>query len=136
MPAIGEMAPDFSAPTDSGSLSLSALRGKKVVLYFYPKDSTPGCTLEARGFRVVETPLTAFLKAGGAAKCLTLRLDESRPASLAPPVAAPAAPNLHRTIRLRGHLLDSGLINTVLDRIVEGGGSFQVLDFEIGRAHV
>jgi len=48
----GKKAPDFSAPTDgSGTLKLSALRGKPVVLYFYPKDDTPGCTTEACGFR-------------------------------------------------------------------------------------
>lgn len=46
-----EMAPDFSAPTDGGdSVSLSALKGKKVVVYFYPKDDTPGCTTEAIAF--------------------------------------------------------------------------------------
>ncbi|MFM1800347.1 MAG: L-arginine deiminase ArcA [Cyanobacteriota bacterium] len=90
--------------------------------------------LEARGFTVLETPLTEFLKAGGAAKCLTLRLDEPRPGISAGPVA-PALPVAapHRTIRLRGHLLDTGLINRVLDRIVEGGGSFQVLDFALGQ---
>ncbi|MEJ2028216.1 MAG: thioredoxin-dependent thiol peroxidase, partial [Limibacillus sp.] len=45
-------APDFSMPTDGGgSVSLKDLKGKKVVLYFYPKDDTPGCTKEACGFR-------------------------------------------------------------------------------------
>ena len=48
---IGEPAPDFTAPTDGAPLTLSSLRGKRVVLYFYPKDSTPGCTIEAQGFR-------------------------------------------------------------------------------------
>ncbi len=48
---IGSPAPDFTAPTDEGTVTLSALRGRKVVLYFYPKDATPGCTLEARSFR-------------------------------------------------------------------------------------
>ena len=48
---IGQPAPLFTAPTDSGPLALESLKGKKVVLYFYPKDATPGCTLEARGFR-------------------------------------------------------------------------------------
>lgn len=49
---IGDTAPDFTLPTDgSGELSLSSLKGKKVVLYFYPKDSTPGCTTQAKGFR-------------------------------------------------------------------------------------
>ena len=51
MIAPGAPAPDFTAPTDAGTLTLSSLRGKKVVLYFYPKDATPGCTVEARGFR-------------------------------------------------------------------------------------
>jgi peroxiredoxin Q/BCP len=49
---IGDKAPDFSAGTDGGgSISLKDLKGKKVVLYFYPKDMTPGCTTEACGFR-------------------------------------------------------------------------------------
>lgn len=49
---IGDIAPDFTLPTDgNGELSLSDLKGKKVVLYFYPKDSTPGCTTQAKGFR-------------------------------------------------------------------------------------
>ncbi len=49
---IGAPAPDFTLPTDDGgSFSLSAQRGKVVVLYFYPKDDTPGCTQEACDFR-------------------------------------------------------------------------------------
>jgi thioredoxin-dependent peroxiredoxin len=49
---IGDKAPDFTMPTDgNGSVSLSGLRGKPVVLYFYPKDDTSGCTAEACGFR-------------------------------------------------------------------------------------
>jgi thioredoxin-dependent peroxiredoxin len=48
----GQKAPDFSAATDSGGkLKLSDLRGKPVVLYFYPKDDTTGCTAEACAFR-------------------------------------------------------------------------------------
>jgi len=50
--AEGKKAPDFTAPTDGGGkLKLSDLRGKPVVLYFYPKDDTSGCTAEACGFR-------------------------------------------------------------------------------------
>lgn len=50
-PNVGEKAPDFDLPRDGGSrLRLSSLAGKKVVLYFYPKDNTPGCTLEGREF--------------------------------------------------------------------------------------
>ena len=50
--AVGKPAPDFTMHTDGGgSVSLKDLKGKKVVLYFYPKDDTPGCTKEACGFR-------------------------------------------------------------------------------------
>ena len=49
---VGDKAPDFTMPTDgNGSISLSQLRGKPVVLYFYPKDDTSGCTAQACGFR-------------------------------------------------------------------------------------
>ncbi len=49
---IGDLAPDFTLETDNnGSITLSELRGKPVVIYFYPKDDTPGCTKEACGFR-------------------------------------------------------------------------------------
>jgi peroxiredoxin Q/BCP len=48
----GTIAPDFTLATDGGGeVSLSSYRGKKVVLYFYPKDDTPGCTTEACNFR-------------------------------------------------------------------------------------
>jgi peroxiredoxin Q/BCP len=48
----GSAAPDFTAQDQSGhTVHLAALRGKPVVLYFYPKDETHGCTIEARGFR-------------------------------------------------------------------------------------
>ena len=49
---IGKPAPDFTLPTDGGGrIRLKDQRGKKVVLYFYPKDDTSGCTAEACGFR-------------------------------------------------------------------------------------
>ena len=48
----GDPSPDFTLPTTAGGqVSLASLRGKKVVLYFYPKDQTPGCTVEACDFR-------------------------------------------------------------------------------------
>jgi peroxiredoxin Q/BCP len=48
----GEMAPDFTLQSDSGeTVKLSDLRGKQVVLYFYPRDDTPGCTTQACGIR-------------------------------------------------------------------------------------
>ena len=47
----GDKAPDFDLPTDTGTaLKLSKLKGKPVVVYFYPKDDTPGCTVEAKDF--------------------------------------------------------------------------------------
>lgn len=56
------MAPDFTLPTDGeGAFTLSENRGKKVVLFFYPKDDTPGCTKEAIGF---SEKLAEFQKAG------------------------------------------------------------------------
>jgi peroxiredoxin Q/BCP len=49
---IGDKAPDFTLPTDgNGTIALEAQRSKKVVVYFYPKDDTTGCTKEACGFR-------------------------------------------------------------------------------------
>jgi len=51
MPEIGQKAPNFSLPDENGKVvSLDDFKGKKLVLYFYPKDSTPGCTTEARDF--------------------------------------------------------------------------------------
>ena len=48
---IGKIAPSFNLPCDDGvMIDLSELRGKNVVLYFYPKDDTPGCTIEAQDF--------------------------------------------------------------------------------------
>jgi len=49
---VGDKAPDFTLPADNGGkASLKALKGKSVVLYFYPKDDTPGCTAQACAFR-------------------------------------------------------------------------------------
>ena len=49
---IGDLAPDFTLLNqDATSLTLSSLRGQRVVIYFYPKDQTPGCTKEACNFR-------------------------------------------------------------------------------------
>ncbi len=51
-PALNRVAPDFKSPaTGDQTIHLKSLRGKKVVIYFYPKDSTPGCTTEGQDFR-------------------------------------------------------------------------------------
>ena len=56
--AVGDQAPEFSLPDQSGnSISLMDFKGKQIVLYFYPKDDTPGCTKEACSFRDSEVTL-------------------------------------------------------------------------------
>ncbi len=80
-----------------------------------------------KGFTVIQTPLTEFLKAGGAAKCLTLRVTE--------PIVEDVHANvsiISKVIKLEGHLLDSGLMNRALDLIINEGGSFKVLNFNLG----
>ena len=57
----GDKAPDFDLPTDTGRVSLAALKGRTVVLYFYPKDDTPGCTTEGKDFSALADD---FAKAG------------------------------------------------------------------------
>jgi peroxiredoxin Q/BCP len=60
MTTQGQTAPDFSLPRDGGTtVTLSSLRPGKVVLYFYPKDDTPGCTLEAQDFTARLADFTA-----------------------------------------------------------------------------
>ena len=57
----GDKAPDFSMPSTDGPISLADFKGKYLVLYFYPKDNTPGCTNEAIDF---SAHIDAFNKAG------------------------------------------------------------------------
>ena len=62
MLAVGSVAPSFTLPDKDGNMvSLSDFTGKKVVLYFYPKDSTPGCTRQAQAFR---DAFAQFVEAG------------------------------------------------------------------------
>lgn len=71
MPDVNDMAPDFTLPRDGGDLvSLSDLRGDAVVLFFYPRDDTPGCTKESIGFSEL---LEQFSQAG--AKVLGISKD-------------------------------------------------------------
>ena len=75
---IGNEAPNFTLPTNNnGEISLSSLKGKYVILYFYPKDSTPGCTIESCGFRdalpAFETLNAAII---GLSKCSVTKHDK------------------------------------------------------------
>ena len=56
--ALNKKVPNFSAPATGGEFNLSALAGKILVLYFYPKDSTPGCTTEAQQFSALNADFT------------------------------------------------------------------------------
>ncbi len=79
-------------------------------------------------FRVVEIALSEFMKSGGAAKCLTLRLNEDvRPGAKALSGIA------SRVLILEGHLLDSGLLEKALELTVQGGGSFRIRSFQLGK---
>jgi thioredoxin-dependent peroxiredoxin len=61
-PEVGQLAPDFTLPASgtTPSITLSELRGKRVVLFFYPKDDTPGCTVEACAFRDLSAEFAAL----------------------------------------------------------------------------
>ncbi len=84
--------------------------------------------LSAAGFQVYESPLSEFIKSGGAARCLTLRLNEP------PKLGAHAHSEIaSRVLSLEGHLLDSGLLDRALELTVENGGSFQILTFQLGK---
>jgi len=111
---------------DAVNFACNAVNLDQTVVMNKASDRLKG-QLQAAGFQVVETPLNEFLKAGGAAKCLTLRVTEPVQAA----VHASAAVET-RTILLEGHLLDSGLLNRALDVTIEGGGSFQILNFQLG----
>ncbi|MGQ9870963.1 bifunctional arginine dihydrolase/ornithine cyclodeaminase [Leptodesmis sp.] len=111
---------------DAVNFACNAVNVNRVVIMNKATDGLKQ-QLKTAGFEVLETPLTEFLKAGGAAKCLTLRVTEP----IIPDHRAIATIE-SRILRLEGHLLDSGLINRALDLIVEGGGSFQVLNFNLG----
>ena len=111
---------------DAINFACNAVNINRIVIMNRASDSLKQ-QLAHVGFQVLETPLDEFLKAGGAAKCLTLRVTEPVLTEKFATVAYES-----RTIKLEGHLLDSGLINRALDVITDGGGSFQVLNFELG----
>jgi hypothetical protein len=111
---------------DAITFACNAVNIDRLVIMNQASDGLKAQLADA-GFEVVETPLTEFLKAGGAAKCLTLRVTEPLH-----PEPARDRSLLSRTVTMTGHLLDSGLVSRALDLIMEGGGSFQVLNFDLG----
>ena len=114
------------AEPDAVTFACNAVNVEEIVILNQASDDLKQ-RLTNVGFRVIETPLTEFLKAGGASKCLTLRVTEPVRVELHASAAIES-----RVMCLEGHLLDSGLINQALDVVVDAGGSFQVLNFDLG----
>ncbi len=112
--------------TDAVNFACNAVNIESIVVMNKASDALKKRLAKA-GFETIETPLTEFLKAGGAAKCLTLRVNE--------PVREELHANTYvetKVVRMEGHLLDSGLINRALDLIIDNGGSFKVQNFLLG----
>ncbi len=80
------------------------------------------------GFTVIETPLSEFMKAGGAAKCLALRLTNRAPGNAVARTSVRSS-----VVEIEGHLLHAGLLEKAVDVATENGGAFQVLNFDLGR---
>ncbi len=87
--------------------------------------------LGAWGYDVITTPLTEFIKAGGAAKCLTLVLDQDLPDDFRQR-AAVESPIRSRLVELEGHLLDEGVMTHAFDAVNRSGGSFRLERFRAG----
>ena len=102
---VGSKAPDFTLPTHNGTkLKLSSLKGTPVVLYFYPKDDTPGCTKEACGFRDANATLAKH-------KAVVLGVS-------------PDAPESHETFRLK-YKLPFTLLADVDHKVAEKYGAWR-----------
>ena len=88
-------------------------------------------SLEACAYEVIVTPLTEFIKAGGAAKCLTLVLDQDVPAGFSQrkPVSSPIR---SLSVEMEGHLLDEGLMTHAFDAVNRAGSSFRLERFRAG----
>jgi lysine-ketoglutarate reductase/saccharopine dehydrogenase-like protein (TIGR00300 family) len=114
------------AEADAVNFACNAVNVGQTVVMNKASDSLKQ-QLNDAGFKIIETPLTEFLKAGGAAKCLTLRITEP----VLEDVRA-STPVESRVIHMEGHLLDAGIMNRALDLVVDNGGSFKVLNFNLG----
>jgi N-Dimethylarginine dimethylaminohydrolase len=111
---------------DAVNFACNAVNVDSIVIMNKTSDGLKSRLAEV-SFQVIETPLTEFLKAGGAAKCLTLRVTE--------PIGEEIHANVSvesRVVRMEGHLLDAGLINRALDLIVEMG-KFPSSQIQLGR---
>jgi lysine-ketoglutarate reductase/saccharopine dehydrogenase-like protein (TIGR00300 family) len=84
--------------------------------------------LESEGFDTVETDLSEFMKAGGSAKCLTLRLNETVAGGKSASTTVSA-----RKVVVEGQLIDSDLMSRICDTIIDGGGSFYIHEIHLGR---
>ena len=109
VPAPGSQAPDFTLPDDSGNqVRLSDFRGQRVVLYFYPKDESPGCTKEACSFRDARQELA--------------KLAPEIEARLGPLSPNPPLPPNEERLRLFDH------VTRFLQRLAAGRGLLLFLD--------
>jgi lysine-ketoglutarate reductase/saccharopine dehydrogenase-like protein (TIGR00300 family) len=124
------IAPEKRLPVSEADAARFACNAVNVGKHIVVNQASPELRgrLEAAGFEVRETPLSEFLKSGGGAKCLTLRLTEPEP-----PHGRFATTVKSRELKLEGHLLDSGLLERALELSVQSGGSFQVLHFKLGK---
>ena len=84
--------------------------------------------LTQAGFDVIETPLDEFMKAGGAAKCLVLKLTNHAPEN-----GGASTSVREGLVTLEGHLLHAGLLEKAVDVATENGGAFQVVNFDLGK---
>lgn len=118
---------------DALSFACNAICVGSTVITNFAGEALRRC-LESWGFEALALPLDEFILAGGAAKCLALRLT-NRPVALGRPQRTAGAGVREREIDIRGHLLDRGLMNQVLDEITRGGGSFEVEALQAGLRH-
>ena len=115
---------------DAFAFACNAVRLGETLITSHASD-TLRLRLETWGFDVITTPLTEFIKAGGAAKCLTLILDQDVPEGFAmrPAVASPIR---SRVVEMEGHLLDEGVMTHAFDAVNRSGGSFRLERFHAG----
>jgi lysine-ketoglutarate reductase/saccharopine dehydrogenase-like protein (TIGR00300 family) len=113
--------------TDAIHFAANAINVDQTIVLHQASDGLRS-RLSGAGFEVIESSLTEFIKSGGAARCLTLRLNEP------PKIGGHAHSEIaSRVLGLEGHLLDSGLLDRALEVTVENGGSFQILNFQLGK---